>query len=308
MVTGGAGFIGSHLAAQLVKEGATVVAVDNLRTGSATNLAELGNQIELIQMPLEKRTLVKILRGAEVVFHCAGNGYVPPSVARPYEDFKLNLVLTLQVLEWLRLHSPQTRIVLFSSATVYGNPRRQPVDEDHPLDPTSPYAVSKLASERYGAVYARLYSMPVASLRCFPTYGPRQRKQVVYDLMLRMQAGDGALQVLGDGSQVRDLCFVEDVAKAALTVATRAPMRGEAWNVGSGRGMTIRELVDAIGDALGLKAKPTFTGNVRPGDLEAMVADCTRLAQLGWKPVVPLEEGLKATLAWLRQTRQPAFV
>jgi nucleoside-diphosphate-sugar epimerase len=123
-----------------------------------------------------------------------------------------------------------------------------------------------------------------------------------------MQAGNGAVQVIGDGSQVRDLVFVEDVAKAALTVATCAPMRGEAWNVGSGRGMTIRELVDAIGGALGLKAKPTFTGSVRPGDLEAMVADCTRLAQLGWKPVVPLEKGLKATLAWLRQTRQSAFV
>jgi UDP-glucose 4-epimerase len=147
--------------------------------------------------------------------------------------------------------------------------------------------------------------MPVASLRCFPIYGPRQHKQVVYDLMQRMKAGQGKLTVLGDGTQVRDFCFVEDIASAAMTVAAGAPMEGEAWNVGSGQGVSIQELVEKLARALRMEARPTFTGKIRPGDPEVMVADISRLRHLGWRPTVGMDEGLSRTAAWLSQSENP---
>jgi len=299
VVTGGAGFIGSHLAAALADAGASVRVLDNLRTGASSNILPSKTPVELVRTSLRPDDLDAALTGAQILFHCAANAYVPPSVDRPQEDFDINVALTLRLLEWFRRNAPETPIILFSSAAVYGNPRRVPVDEDHPLDPISPYGVSKLAAERYGAVYAQLYAMPVCALRCFAVYGPRQRKQVIYDLMLRMQAGRGALRVLGDGTQVRDFCFVEDIARAAIWVAERAPLRGEVFNVGSGRGVTTRDLVGAIGGALGLAPAPTFTGAVRPGDPQAVVADWSRLGRLGWSPRISLHRGLTRTAEWL---------
>jgi UDP-glucose 4-epimerase len=242
---------------------------------------------------------LELLREADLVVHLAGMAYVPPSVELPLRDLDVNLLLTLRLLEWCRANSPRTRVLLYSSAAVYGNPERLPADEDTRLDPISPYGVSNLASERYGAVYHRLYGMPVSSLRCFAVYGPRQRKQVVYDIMRRMRDGDGQLTVLGDGTQRRDFCFVDDVARATVVVARRAAFQGEAWNVGGGREVTIRGLVDMVGDALRLVPRVTFTGSIRPGDPQALVSDCSRLASLGWRPQVDLEEGLDRTAAWM---------
>lgn len=300
VLTGGAGFIGSHVAEAMVAAGADVVVADDLSSGSSENLAQVAGRVALAVSSLETEHL-DLMTGADMIVHLAGIAYVPPSVERPLRDLDVNLLLTLRLLEWCRTHSPATRVLLYSSAAVYGNPARLPADEDTRLDPISPYGVSNLASERYGAVYHRLYGMPVASLRCFAVYGPRQRKQVVYDVMRRMREGGGRLTVLGDGRQRRDFCFVDDVARATLAVARRAPFAGEAWNVGGTREVTIRQLVDMVGDALGLRAEPEFTGSIRPGDPEALVADCSRLRALGWRPEVGLEEGLRRTAAWLAE-------
>ena len=300
VVTGGAGFIGSHLAEALVEAGANVVVADSLANGSQANVSRIADQVRFVETPLrDDDDVARAMTDSEYVFHCAAIAYVPPSVEDPLHDFEVNLRLPLRLLEWCRMKSPGTRFVMFSSGAVYGNPRDVPIDEEHLLAPISPYGVSKLAADRYGAVYAQLYSMSVASLRCFAIYGPRQRKQVVYDLMQRMKAGQGNLTVLGDGTQVRDFCFVEDLARAAMLVAAVAPMEGEAWNVGGGQGVSIHELVERIGRALRLEPHATFTGKVRPGDPEAVVADISRLRQLGWRPMVGIDEGLVRTAAWL---------
>ena len=305
VVTGGAGFVGSHLAEALVTANANVVVADSLASGSLANLSRM-NQPHFVNTTLgDDDELARVMVDAEFVFHCAANAYVPPSVKDPMYDFELNLRLPLRILEWCRLKSPLTRVLLFSSGAIYGNPRYVPMDEEHPTAPISPYGVSKLAADRYGAVYAQLYSLQVASLRCFPVYGPRQRKQVVYDLMQRMKAGKGRVTVLGDGTQVRDFCFVEDMARAAMTIAAVAPLEGEAWNAGGGEGVSIQELVVRIGRALKLEAQATFTGKVRPGDPEAMVADISRLRQLGWSPMVGIDEGLARTATWLDQDEVP---
>jgi UDP-glucose 4-epimerase len=300
VLTGGAGFIGSHVAEAMVAAGAEVVVADNLTSGRRQNLARVEGRVRLAVSSLESDDL-DVMAGADLVVHLAGIAYVPPSVESPLRDLDVNLLLTLRLLEWCRTNSPATRLILYSSAAVYGNPARLPADEDTALNPISPYGVSNLASERYGAVYCRLYGMPVSSLRCFAVYGPRQRKQVVYDVMRRMLDGNGRLTVLGDGGQRRDFCFVEDVARATLAVARRAPFGGEAWNVGGTQEVTIAQLVDMVGQALGLRSEPTFTGSIRPGDPEALVSDCSRLGALGWRPEVALEEGLRRTAAWLKE-------
>jgi UDP-glucose 4-epimerase len=298
VVTGGAGFIGSALTEQLVQAGASVQVVDDLRTGDESNLARVIGRIDFVKATLAPNNLDPLTQGADVIFHCAASAYVPPSVDQPLADFEINLHLPLALLEWCRLKSPGTRLILFSSGAVYGNPQRLPVRETDPLAPISPYGVSKLAAERYGAVYASLFDMRVASLRCFAVYGPRQRKQVVYDLMRKMVQGKGSLEVLGDGTQIRDLCFVDDVARAAMAVARRGPLGGEALNVGTGNGVKLAKLVDLTGRALGLVPKPHYTGSIRPGDPEAVVADWSRLGSLGWRPEVDIEDGIHQTARW----------
>lgn len=300
VVTGGAGFIGSHLCEALVAEGAEVIAADNLSTGSRDNLAAVADRMRLDVTSLEPSDL-ELMRNADLIVHIAGVAYVPPSVESPLRDLDVNLLLTLRLLEWCRENSPKSRLILYSSAAVYGNAPAQPVPDDAPLSPISPYGVSNLASERYGAVYSRLYGMPVTSLRCFAVYGPRQRKQVVYDLIKRMQEGQGRLTVLGDGTQRRDFCFVQDVVRATLTVARLAPFHGETWNVGGGVGVSLGELVDMIGGTLGLTPRPEFTGSIRPGDPDRLVSDCSNLRALGWAPAVSLEEGLRRTADWVRR-------
>lgn len=299
VVTGGAGFVGSHLAEILVARGAKVTVVDDLRNGAEANLEAVVDRVELRRVSLDGFNWDEVMPGTDMVFHCAANAYVPPSVEDPLADFQQNLYLSLSLLEWIRVNSPTTAAILFSSGAVYGYPGRTPVDESGHFDPISPYGVSKMAAERYGAVYAQLYGIPVASLRSFSVYGPRQHKQVVFDLINKMNDGKGRLTVLGDGTQLRDLCYVEDVARAAVTVAMSAPMTGEAYNVGTGEATSIRQLVEVIGVALGMTPQASYTGQTRSGDPEVMLSNSARLQGLGWKPEVDVAEGVRRTAAWV---------
>src|SRR5690242_11297120 len=156
----------------MVAAGAQVVVADDLTSGREKNLSRIRDRVQLEVTSLESGQL-DLLGDADLVVHLAGIAYVPPSVESPLRDLDVNLLLTLRLLEWCRVHTPATRLILYSTAAVYGNPARLPADEETPLDPISPYGVSNLASERYGAVYHRLFGMPVCALRCFAVYGPR---------------------------------------------------------------------------------------------------------------------------------------
>ena len=234
----------------------------------------------------------------DFVFHLAGNAYVPPSVESPDYDFHLNLETTFVLLEHLRRAKSPPALIFASSAAVYGNPMKVPIHEDDPTIPISPYGVSKLAAERYVAVYNKLYDIPTVSMRLFSAFGPRQKKQIVYDLLAKLDQDPTRLSVLGDGTQERDFLYVADLVDAMLLVAERAPKRGEVYNVASGVSVTITELVETICEEVRIRPRIEYTGSTRPGDANRWVVDMSKLRALGYDPKVNLSEGLQLTSEW----------
>jgi UDP-glucose 4-epimerase len=335
LVTGGAGFIGSHLVGELVRLGAAVTVVDNLRTGRLANLSAAAGAApaqpaaptsgrDSVSLPAGKRVptpasgihfieadLIQALEspsldlaGFDFVFHLAANPYIPPSVTDPRMDFQANLESTLALLEKLRalqgnlLGARAPQLINTSSAAVYGNPARLPICEGDPTVPIAPYGVSKLAAERYVAVYSQLYGLPATSLRLFSVFGPRQHKQVVYDFLGKLARDPGRLEILGDGTQARDFVYVGDVVQAMLLVAAAAPGAGETYNVATGQTHTIRELAEEVCTLCGLAPQITCTGQVRPGDAEKWYVDISALQALGYRPRTTLGQGLAAIRDW----------
>lgn len=300
LVTGGAGFIGSHLVEHLLAAGARVTVVDSLMTGRLEHLQALLPRVELVVGDLGDILRLGRIKLDEYqhVFHLAANAYIPPSVANPAFDFHENLNNTFLLLEALRQTPNAPRLVNTSSAAVYGNPVRLPIQETDPTVPIAPYGVSKLAGERYVAVYSQLYGMQAASVRLFSVYGPRQRKQVVYDLFCKLRANPRRLEMLGDGSQSRDFAYVADVVRALLLVATAAPNQGEVYNVASGTTHSIADLVKTCCRVCGLSPEIVYTGQVRPGDADKWVVDTSRLKTLGFEARVGLESGLASIHDW----------
>lgn len=300
LVTGGAGFIGSRLVERIAAARGRVTVLDNLSTGRLENLGRVMDQIDLHQADILDMNWEELLQrdSFDVILHLAANSYVPPSVERPAWDFQTNLAATFRLLEALRYLKWPGRLVYASSAAVYGQGVRMPIEENDLTMPVSPYGVSKLAAERYVSVYSQLYGLRGASVRFFSAYGPRQRKQVVYDLIRKVMRDPAVLQIYGDGTQVRDFNYVDDAAQAMMSVAERAPMEGEAYNVASGRACSIRELAEILCRVLNVHPEFVYSGSVRPGDPEKWVASIARIERLGFAAQTSLEEGLRQTVQW----------
>ena len=230
LVTGGAGFIGSHLVESLVRRGARVTVVDDFSTGRLDHLTRVRHAITLVESELADA----VRRGRlawlqfDTIFHLAGNPYVPWSVDDPRCDYTRNLHASFDLLEALRALEKPPLLVYASSGAIYGDPGSTPIAEDCRLAPISPYGVSKMAVEQYATVYSRQFGIPVVSLRLFSVYGPRQRKQVVYDLIRKCRTEPYRLDVSGDGSQERDFIHVTDLVRAILMISERCPGTGEA--------------------------------------------------------------------------------
>ena len=302
LVTGAAEFIGSHLVEQLVIQEAQVTILDNFSTGYRSNLDAVWSDLHVENHDLARDDLASVFsgQGYDITFHLAANGYVPPSVENPRADFEKNALGTFNLLEAIRAHSPQTRLVYTSTAAVYGNGVPHAISESHPVDPMAPYGVSKLTGERYLSVYAQTFDLAAASVRLFSVYGPRLRKQVVYDFIRKLQDNPSELYIYGDGSQIRDLNNVGNVVDAILLVAERAEMRGEVYNVASGEAVSIRELAELLSRLMGLAPKFVFSGQVRQGDAQNWTADTRRLQALGYRPQIALEQGLTELIEWCR--------
>jgi UDP-glucose 4-epimerase len=303
LVTGGAGFIGSHLVEALVAGGADVAVIDSLSTGRLSNLRGVEGRVTLHALDLATDDLRPVLRARPVdaLFHLAGNANVTRSVAEPRDDFRRNVVATVNVLDALRNTSPRTSLVFTSSATVYGEGASVPIREDDPLVPISPYGASKLACEHYVRLYAHLYGLRTGTARLFSVYGPRLRKQVIYDLMCKLASDPEELPMHGDGSQVRDMNHVASMVSGLLVIAGRAPLSGECYNVAAGRQYTIRELAERLCAAMGVAPRFAWSGEVRSGETQAWYPDISRARALGYEPTMDLEEGLADTVRWFRE-------
>jgi UDP-glucose 4-epimerase len=233
--------------------------------------------------------------GFDAAFLLAGTGSVGDSLADPDLDLADNAGRLVHFFESVRRKSPKTRLVYVSSAAVYGEVKELPVTESAPLQPISPYGVSKLAGESYARVYHHLYALQTLVARPFSVYGPGARKQVVWDLMVKLYSGDGAV-LQGTGKETRDFVYVDDVCAALVNIAL-AGEPGQVYNVCSGRETSIADLAGCLSQLAG-KPEVRFAGTHRAGDPSRWRGDPSRLRAIGWEPRVDLGPGLAQTLAW----------
>lgn len=310
LVTGGAGFIGSHLAEALLSEGNTVRVLDDLSSGSIDSVPV---DVEFIKGSVsDERVVQRAVDGVEVVFHQAAHRAVLRSVEHPLTTDRANTHGTLTLLK-ASVDAGVRRLVFASSSSVYGGAETMPTPETTRLHPRSPYAVSKLAGEFYCRVFADLHPLETVALRYFNVYGPRQRPDSAYATVipLFMQAlvdGDSPV-VHGDGRQSRDFTYIDDVVRANLAAA-RAPgsiCSGKAYNVAGGASYSLLDLLGILGDLIGIKPRPIFTGP-RAGDVLHTRADISAARQdLGHTPRVGFAEGLLRTVqSFAAETRKTA--
>jgi nucleoside-diphosphate-sugar epimerase len=301
LVTGGAGFIGSHLVDALLTRGDQVVVLDNLATGRIDNLPP---DAELIEGDVADETAVaKAVDGCEVVYHQAALGSVARSIERPLVSDTANVHGTLAVLEGARAAGVR-RVVMASSSSVYGGAQQVPTPETAPLVPRSPYAVTKLTDEHYARVFWELHGLETVCLRYFNVYGPRQRPDSQYaaviPLFIDALLTGVAPQVHGDGRQSRDFTFVADAVQANLRAATAPPdaCAGRSFNVAHGMPHSLLDLLEILAGEVGVAVEPVHV-EPRAGDVRYSHADITNARRaLGYEPTVGFRAGLAQTLAW----------
>jgi UDP-glucose 4-epimerase len=293
LIVGVAGFLGRYAAREFTRAGWRVLGIDDVPPENAPP------EIVYSRLHLPAPGFEELLATdpTKACIHAAGRASVPLSLADPAADFHDGVVLTFSLLDALRRCAPACRFVLLSSAAVYGNPPSLPVEESHPIAPLSPYGYHKRQCELLVEEFARLYALPALAVRIFSAYGPGLRRQVVWDICVRA-LDTGRLKLRGAGDESRDFIHAADVARALIRLVERAPAQGEIYNLASGRETTIRELAGILLAHLGLAITPEFDGNSPPGDPRNWRADIGRLEMFDFKPVIPLEDGLRAVANW----------
>ncbi len=303
LVTGGAGFIGSHLVDALVERGDEVVVLDDLSTGFAANINPAATLVE--GSIADEAAAAKAVDGCELVFHQAAHKAVLRSVELPLTTDTANTHGTLTILKAAADAGVQ-RVVHASSSSVYGGATTVPTPESEPLIPRSPYAVTKLAAEHYCRVFAELYGLETVALRYFNVYGPRQRPDATYAAVIPLFV-DALLhgrdpEVHGDGLQSRDFTYIADVvgANLAAAVAPASACSGRAYNIAPGKAASLLDILAALGGLLGVTPKPHFVAT-RAGDVKHSLADASAAARdLDYRCTIGLDDGLARTVEWLQ--------
>ncbi len=294
VVTGGAGFIGSHLCRTLVDKGAKVTVYDNLSSGKLDNikdLMELG--LKFVQADVrDTEKLTQVSKNSSTIFHLAAQSSVPFSMENPKEDCEINVVGTVSVLEAARKN--KTRVVFASSSAVYGNPKMKPTPETYQPNPIAFYGLTKLLGEKYCQFYKENFNLEVVMLRIFNVYGPNCHG-AIYDFLNKLRKNPDKLEVLGTGKQSRDFIYVSDMVNLLIKAAITPTAAGEIFNVGTGITTTVSELAKIIINLLGLNADIYFKGGQAwEGDMNITLADNRKAIDvLKWQPQVSLKQGLK---------------
>ncbi|MGE5481415.1 MAG: SDR family oxidoreductase [Bacteroidota bacterium] len=306
VVTGGAGFIGSNLTRRLVREGIEVTVLDDLSTGRRENLSGLEGSIRFVEGDVRDAALLReVCRGAEVVFHQAAVASVQASLDDPATSNAVNVNGTLNVLLAAQACGVR-RVVFASSSSVYGNNESLPVREDAPLQPLSPYAVTKAVGELYCRIFAQLYGVDTVALRYFNVFGPCQNPDSEYAAVIpkfvRATLAGRDPVIYGDGEQSRDFIFVEDVVEANFLAATHPErLGGQAFNLGGGQPWTLHQVLETLETLLGRPIQHRHTAP-RSGEVRHSLADISRAQRvLGFRPGHSFVEGLEATARWLAE-------
>ena len=309
LITGGAGFIGSHIAETLLKQGESVRVYDNLLTGRPTNLAVLrsyGKQVEIIDGDLrDVKAVQSAVQGVEVVFHQAALASVPRSIANPVDSLEININGTQNVLLAARDFGVR-RVVYASSSSVYGNTPTLPKHEAMPTAPMSPYAVQKLTAELLCGVFTRIYGLETVALRYFNVFGPRQDPTSEYAAVIprfitALLEGRQPI-VFGDGEQTRDFTYIENVVQANLLAATAPDAVGAAMNIGCGELISLNNVLKLAGELLHMPVQANYR-EARSGDVRDSLADISKARKLlGYAPAINFREGLARTIEALQAT------
>lgn len=310
LVTGGAGFIGSHIATALVERGDEVCVLDNLCTGSLENLSHLAGRFDFVKGDLlDEAALAEAIDGVEVVYHQAALASVPRSVAEPLATNAACVTGTLSVLNAARENGVR-RVVYAGSSSAYGNqPNMSKRETDVPA-PLSPYAAAKLAGESYCQAFASTYGLETVTIRYFNVFGPRQDPASEYSAVIpkfvtSMLAGERPT-IFGDGTQSRDFTYVENIVEANLKAADAPGVSGRVMNVACGTQFSLLDLIDSINRVLGTQIEPIFD-EPRAGDVRESLADITLARDLlGYEPAVSFDDGLARSIEYYRTLMVPA--
>ena len=307
VVTGGGGFIGSHLVRALLSQGKRVTVLDNFSTGHPDNLSEVQTDCEIIEGDIrDYATVHKVVRGATAVLHQAALPSVPRSIRDPLSSNEVNITGTLHVLQAAAAAGVE-RLVFAGSSSVYGNQPGLPRVETMRTAPASPYALNKLAGETYARLYAELFGLETVTLRYFNVFGPRQNPASEYAAVIpkfirAMLFGESPL-IHGDGRQSRDFTYIDNVVKANLLALKAPSLRGEGVNIGGGGSVALADIVDRLNGMLGSQVEPVH-GPDRQGDVKHSHADIGLAERLlGYRPVVTFDEGLRRTLRWYQENK-----
>jgi nucleoside-diphosphate-sugar epimerase len=300
LVTGGAGFIGSHLARRLVADGHEVRVLDNFSTGNRSNLAPLGDAVEIVEGDMQSYERVNnAVRDCEVVFHEAALPSVPRSIQDPLTSNAVNVIGTLNLLLASR-DSGVRRVVFASSSSIYGADKTLPKQEDRAPQPISPYAVAKLAGEGYCRSFAQVYALETVAVRYFNVFGPRQdplsQYAAVIPKFITALLDETPPIVFGDGEQSRDFTYIDNVVEANLLAASAEGVSGQTFNIACGERISLNRLLDDLRGIIGVDLEASYL-DPRPGDVMHSLADISKARELlGYEPAIDFGEGLRRTV------------
>lgn len=297
IVTGGAGFIGSHLADALIAKGYETTIIDDLISGNKSNIHP---KAKFVNKNVLKSELSSEFSNAEVVFHLAADPNVRISADSPKTSFEINVAGTFNVLEACRRANVE-QIVFTSTSTVYGQAKKLPTPEHHPCEPISNYGASKLACEAYLSSYAHTYGIKGTVFRFANIFGPRSTHGIMYDFYNKLKQNPNQLGILGDGKQEKSYLYVSDCVDAVLLAAKQQKEVYDVFNVGSKETRSVTDIAMLMCKILKLNSKFTYAGTPQGwnGDVTKMLLDTKKLEKLGWKEKTSFEQGVKSYLGWL---------